>query len=193
MNYRTINNRLILKILLIVFIIYFLPDSVLGDDYSSYPTGLLPPTEEEKKLIEKEWKEIDIVSPNEIAIDRINKKRRQENLPELNKEELELIWEDNIDKIKRESDLNIQHLPDYLPYIDNSKLPAFPPIRSQEEFGSCAPFSVTYYQLTHMVSLQKGWDNKNEDNHTKFSPKWTYNFINSGEPGGSSWYSTYKV
>ncbi len=193
MNYRTINNRLILKILLVAFIIGFLPDSVLGDDYGLYPTGLLPPTEEEKKLIEKEWVKIDKVSPNEIAIDRINKKRREENLPKLNKEEIELIWEDNIDKIEPESDLNSQQLPGYLPYIDNSKLPAFPPIRSQGSLGSCAPFSVTYYQLTHMVSLQEGWNNKNEENSTKFSPKWTYNFINSGNPGGTSWYSTYKV
>ena len=156
MNYPTINNRLFLKILLIVFIICFLPDSVLGDDYSSYHTGLLPPTEEEKKLIEKEWKKIDKVSPNEIAIDRINTKRQEKNLPELNKKEIELIWEDNIDKIKRESDLNSQQLPDYLPYVDNSKLPAFPPIRNQGELPSCVPFSVTYYQLTHMVSLQEG-------------------------------------
>ena len=154
MNYRTINNRLILKILLVAFIICFVPDSVLGDDYALYPTGLLPPTEEEKKLMEKEWKKIDKVIPNEIAIDRINKKRQEEYLPELNKKEIELIWEDNIDKIKRESDVKSQEFPNYLPYVDNSKLPAFPPIRSQESFPSCAPFSVTYYQLTHMVSLE---------------------------------------
>ena len=44
-----------------------------------------------------------------------------------------------------------------------------------------------------MVSLQEGWDNKNEDNPTKFSPKWTYNFINFGELYGVLWYATYKV
>jgi hypothetical protein len=138
-------------------------------------------------------KKIDKVRPNKIGTDRINKKRLEDNLPELNKEEIELIWEDNIDRITWESDLNSQQLPDYIPYVDNSKLPAFPPIRSQESLPSCAPFSVTYYQLTHMVSLQEGWNNKNEDNSTKFSPKWTYNFLNKGELYGVSWYTTYNL
>jgi hypothetical protein len=110
MNYRTINNRLILKILLVAFIICFVPDSVLGDDFALYPTGLLPPTEEEKKLMEKEWKKIDKVIPNEIAIDRINNRRREANLPELNQEEVELIWQDNIDELKREFGLNSRQL-----------------------------------------------------------------------------------
>jgi C1A family cysteine protease len=194
MKYRTFFNRFFLKFFYLVFIVCILPDSaLLGDDYRLYPTGLLPPTEEETKSIEKEWSEIHTVRPNKIAIDRINKKRQEKNLPELNKIEIELMWKDNIEKIKRESDLNSQQVPYYLPYVDNSKLPAFPPIRSQGGLGSCAPFSVTYYQLTHMVSLQEGWDNKNEDNHTKFSPKWTYNFINYGTNGGASWYSSYRV
>jgi Ca2+-binding RTX toxin-like protein len=193
MNYRKILERLILILLFCAFKICFLPVSIFGEDFGLYPTGLLPPTEEEKILMEKEWRKIDTVSPNEIAIDRINKKRQEENLPELNQEEVELIWQDNIDEIKRESVLNSRQLPEYLPFVDNSKLPAFPPIRSQESFPSCAPFSVTYYQLTHMVSLQEGWNNKNEDNSTKFSPKWTYNFLNKGELYGVSWYSTYNL
>lgn len=193
MNSNKIIKGLFLNILSCTFIICFFSGPVLGNDYISYPTGLLPPTEEEKKLIEKEWKEIDIVRPNKIAIDRINKKRKEKYLPELSKEETELLWKENIEKIRRESDILGQQLSEYLPSVDNSELPAFPPIRSQGSLGSCAPFSVTYYQLTHMVGLQEGWDNKNEDNHTKFSPKWTYNFINYGTNGGSSWFSTYRV
>jgi C1A family cysteine protease len=193
MNPLKIIKGLALNILSFAFIIGFFPGPILGNDYTSYPTGLLPPTEEEKKLIEKEWREIDTVRPNKIAIDRINKKRKEKYLPELSQEEIELIWKENIEKIGREPDILGQQLSEYLPSVDNSELPAFPPIRSQGSLGSCAPFSVTYYQLTHLVSLQEGWDNKNEDNHTKFSPKWTYNFINYGQPGGASWYATYKV
>ena len=77
MNYRDIIEKPILKILLSAFIICFLPGAILGNDYRLYPTGLLPPTEEEKILIEKEWKKIDTVSPNEIAIDRPNKNARK--------------------------------------------------------------------------------------------------------------------
>ena len=193
MNYRNIIERPISKILLYAFIIFFLPSSILGQDYRLYPTGLLPPTEEEKRLMEKEWKKIDAVRPNEIAIGRINKQRRETNLPELNKEEVELVWQDNIDALKRKSGLDRHLLPEYLSSVDNSILPAFPPIRSQESFPSCAPFSVTYYQLTHMAGLIEGWNNKNEDNSTKFSPKWSYNFLNKGELYGVSWYTTYNL
>ncbi len=182
----------IFKIPLAVFIFCLLPVSILGQDHRLPPTGLLPPTEEEKKLMEKEWKKIDTVSPNEIAIDRISKEREVQNLPKLRKEDVKFIWKDNVDRLKHESDLNTQLLPDYLPSVDNSKLPAFPPIRSQESLPSCAPFSVTYYQLTHMVSLKEGWNNKNEDNSTKFSPKWTYNFLNQGELKGVGWYTIYN-
>ncbi len=66
--------------------------------------------------------------------------------------------------------------------VDNSELPCFPPIRDQGNLGSSKSFATTYYQLTHNVGLQLGWDNKNEDNTTKFSPKWTYNFLNAGSP-----------
>jgi hypothetical protein len=54
MNYRTINKRLVPKILLVAILICFLPDQILGKDYPLYPTGLLLPTEEEKELMEKE-------------------------------------------------------------------------------------------------------------------------------------------
>jgi len=76
--------------------------------------------------------------------------------------------------------------------VDNSQLPGFPPIRNQEN-GSCCPFSVTYYQLTHEVSLVKGWDNKNENNSTKFSPQWTYTLANGIDGGGVGWGDAYRI
>ena len=69
--------------------------------------------------------------------------------------------------------------------VDNSALLAFPPIRSQGSQGSCAAFSTTYYQMTHMTAFARGWDAKNGGDAFRFSPKWTYNLVNSGGDNGS--------
>jgi C1A family cysteine protease len=73
--------------------------------------------------------------------------------------------------------------------VDNSTLDAFPPVRSQGSIGSCACFSTTYYTMTHMTGLARGWNNKNTADTQKFSPKWTYNMINGGGDNGS-WITT---
>jgi C1A family cysteine protease len=70
-------------------------------------------------------------------------------------------------------------------YADNSTLNAFPPIRSQDSQGSCAAFSTTYYQMTHMTALARDWDARNGSDAFHFSPKWTYNMINGGSDNGS--------
>ena len=62
-------------------------------------------------------------------------------------------------------------------YADNSALNAFPPIRNQGSQGSCAAFSTTYYQMTHMTALARDWDARNGSDAFHFSPKWTYNMI----------------
>lgn len=69
--------------------------------------------------------------------------------------------------------------------VDNSKLNAFPPIRNQGSQGSCAAFSSTYYQMTHMTALARGWDAKNGGDRYRFSPKWTYNLMNGGGDNGT--------
>lgn len=69
--------------------------------------------------------------------------------------------------------------------VDNSALLAFPPIRSQGAQGSCAAFSTTYYQMTHMTAFARGWDAKNGGDAFRFSPKWTYNMVNGGGDNGS--------
>jgi hypothetical protein len=76
---------------------------------------------------------------------------------------------------------------------DNSLLPEFPEIRSQGSIGSCTTFALTYYQLTYTVGHKYGWNNKNANNDTKFSPKWVYNMINEGVDQGSSPGEAYAV
>ena len=72
--------------------------------------------------------------------------------------------------------------------IDNSQLPAFPPIRSQGRLGSCAAFSTIYYQATHMIGMARGWDQSGAQNSNdyRFAPNWGYNMLNHGRDGGSS-------
>lgn len=74
---------------------------------------------------------------------------------------------------------------DFLPdTVDNSQLPSFPPIINQGKLNSCTAVSSTYYQLTHMVGLVRGWDQKSGNNPKRFSPAWTYNLTNNGDNTG---------
>lgn len=78
-------------------------------------------------------------------------------------------------------------------YVDNSQLPHFPVVRSQGSLGSCVAFAASYYLLTFEVGAREGWNNKNNDNTTKFSPKFIYNFVNGGGNGGSAFGSPYPI
>lgn len=69
--------------------------------------------------------------------------------------------------------------------VDNSTLNAFPPIKNQGSQGSCGAFSSTYYQMTHMTALARGWNAKTGGDSTHFSPKWTYNMMNGGGDNGT--------
>ena len=68
--------------------------------------------------------------------------------------------------------------------VDNSTLPCFPPIFFQGELNSCTSVAVTYYQLTHMTGLVRGWDQKRAGAQ-RFSPLWTFNLINGGNNHGT--------
>ncbi|MBN1897348.1 MAG: chitobiase/beta-hexosaminidase C-terminal domain-containing protein [Spirochaetes bacterium] len=132
------------------------------------------------------------VKPNKLYLERLNKWRKLKGLKpvdnivpapfgkEINAEDY--IIENNIKGFKSRDPVVKAGLPSY---VDNSTLQYFPPIRTQGSIGSCACFSTTYYQMTHMVGLLRGWDNKNGDNNYKFSPRFTYNMVNGGSDSGS--------
>ncbi len=118
---------------------------------------------------------------NNIGLERVNKYREENGLSPLpESSSVELGQEAVVSPIQRSSLLLSASVA--LPNkIDNSALPAFPPISDQGNFGYCGSFAVTYYQMTHMVALQKGWNTKNDpDNSKKFSPKFTGNLTNGG-------------
>lgn len=67
----------------------------------------------------------------------------------------------------------------------------FPPIRSQVG-GSCVAWATTYYQFTYQAARLNNWDAKHDDSKV-FSPKYTWNFYNSGQNIGVSASNCYKV
>ena len=78
--------------------------------------------------------------------------------------------------------------------VDNSTLQYFPGIRNQGSLGSCAAFSVTYYTMTYMTALARGWDvSDTGDNTNKFSPKWVYNMVNGGSDVGATVTDVFQV
>lgn len=78
------------------------------------------------------------------------------------------------------------------PYVDNSLLKYFPPIRSQGSLLSCGPFSGTYYTMTYMNALARDLDAKS-DSANQLSPKWTFNMLNGGQNTGSWYYRAYEI
>lgn len=84
----------------------------------------------------------------------------------------------NKDKAAQDKQNPAGPLPDF---VDNSKLPCFPPVTSQGGTGACAVFAACYYQMTHMAGLANGYNNKTSKS-TVFAPNWTMNF-GVGGPG----------
>lgn len=166
----------------------------------------------ESTEIEKSWAKNNIlvtrqINLNELAVERINERRKDLKKGLLDKSIAvdigqEVLANDyniflgrydnaSINKETIDSAISTDDLPIS---VDNSKLDCFPPIRDQKPLGSCASFSTTYYAMTHMTALVRGWSEKdNNDNTIKFSPKWTYNMANGGKDEGTSIYGVYQV
>ena len=154
-------------------------------------TGLRPPTAAERVWMDENWTKVGAVHLNPLGVERVNTERRirgQAALP--------LTAVPHGAEVQPWSRLQAQAIGDngaLPPAVDNSALPSFPPVRSQGSIGSCASFSTTYYVGTHMLGLARGWNNKNNDNATKLSPKWTYAMVNDGEDHGSWFTETIEV
>ncbi len=154
-------------------------------------TGLRPPTAAEQAWMDENWTKVGAVQLNQLGVERVNTERRIRGQAALPLTAVPLGTE-----VRPWSRFQTQAVGDngaLPPAVDNSTLPSFPPVRRQGSIGSCASFSTTYYVGTHMLGLARGWNNKNNDNTTKLSPKFTYAMVNDGEDQGSWFTETIEV
>jgi C1A family cysteine protease len=161
----------------------------------SLGTGLLPPTKQQLKTIETTWERILQVHPNKIGTARIKvAMEKQGKVASFNQTDREgelvtAVGKDTKDVLISAEQPKLYELPSY---VDNSKLPSFPPIRSQGGLGSCVSWAAGYYQASQEIGFVKGRNNKDSDEGI-ISPKWIYNMVNFGENQGSTIYDNYIV
>jgi len=173
-------------------------------------TGDKELTAESKKWMEKNMIKTNGVSIrlNELGLKRVNEHRKSKNQKQIDTKLVKEIGDevaaempgsDNISRSKSTNSSNMAvnqaanniTLPNS---VDNSELKYFPPIRTQGSLGSCAAFSSTYYQMTHMAALEMDWNVKdNNDNSNKFSPKWSFNLANGNTDYGSDIVEVCKI
>ncbi|MBD7912423.1 dockerin type I domain-containing protein [Clostridium cibarium] len=180
---------------------------------NEYIGGLKGPSVEEENWIKENMIETKSVLPNKSAIERINKSRESKGLnPKTNLKTANFGQEvspaDSSDKTTlSESNLSIAAYTDgnslstdtltssdFPVSVDNSTSKYYPGEETQGSIGSCSAMSSTYYQASYMTALARNWDLKSDKNYSKkLSPKWTYNFINSGMDEGSNTSEAYTL
>ena len=172
--------------------VLFLTQAVAGQNRDADPhaTGALRPTEAQRGWADRHMATAGRVRPNDLALTRLNAERRRKGLNDLAGIEAAPLGSEALPADLTQAAATPEAAP---AYVDNSTLPAFPPIRSQGSLSSCAQFSAIYYTLTHMTALARGWDAKGGGDAACFSPKWTYNVVNGGSNVGSWHYDAYAI
>jgi len=162
---------------------------------SNHPTGLKEPTAEGIEWLNDQFPKVTDINLNELALERINQDRRNLSLPSITGKNVTLAQKGGEGTFDFASpEVGAGYLKSLLPRcVDNSQSPAFPPIGDQGSLGSCAAFATTYYQYTYEQNLALGRDASGGNTAFIFSPKWTYNLVNSGVDRGSSPYDIYDV
>jgi hypothetical protein len=166
--------------------------------------GLRENTPAEEAWMKKNFPKTKKVRPNKLALDRVNAERESKGLPHLKESDV------NLAPIGEESDVEGAAKPGSggtttttttettgtatatPSSVDNSTLPAFPPV-GRQLVGSCVAYATTYYQFTHETALVRGWNAKTGGTSFYFSPKWTYNMINNGVDQGSGTGNAYPL
>ncbi len=79
--------------------------------------------------------------------------------------------------------------------VDISQDPRFPAVGNQGRQGSCAAWAVTYYNEGWTQAKDNNWTDAHTGNNDSqlMSPAWTYNQVNGGTDGGSSFYANFEV
>lgn len=155
-------------------------------------TGLKAVTKKELLSMQRDlgMRRIKGVRPNALGLKRANAERRKRGLDELTVTPKEAGKETVVDQ--ELNDFSGSALNDGTDFfagvvpaaVDNSKLAAFPPIRSQT-VNNCVGWAMGYYQQSHNHALTLGYANNTTDQTTKCSPKFLYNMINNGVDSGA--------
>lgn len=173
-------------------------------------TGLLPPTAEDLAWARKHLIIGRSVKLNALGLERINAAAAETGKARISAAGLIVVpFGSEVEGLTEEQEAAAEPaptgkvrtgaatnpiLPLSLPAsVDNSLLNAFPPIGNQGGLNTCVPFSVTYYTLTHMISLANGINAKTGGSTTWLSPKFVYNLFNGGQDGGGSVYTAMQV
>ncbi|MDX9785281.1 MAG: PKD domain-containing protein [Desulfobacterales bacterium] len=182
----------------------------LGSDTAAFSqddgyrmTGLPELTQEDIEWQNTHMLRVKKVKINQRGLERINQyrqKRAQRKMTDkdvsvvpLGKEIEGVVGAPKDDSVIS-SDSSTTTMPAALPpYVDNSALKFFPPIRSQGSLPSCGAFSGTYYAMTYMNAMARDLDAKTGGESLQLSPKWTYNMINGGALVGSWYYQAYDI
>ncbi len=155
-------------------------------------TGLKPITKTELLSMQKNlgMRRIKEVKPNSLGLTRANEERRKRGLPGLNitprPHGKETVSDQELNDFSGgATPSGTDFFAGVLPAaVDNSKLYAFPPIRSQT-VNNCVGWAMGYYQQSHNLALTLGYANNTTDQTTKCSPKFLYNMINGGVDNGA--------
>lgn len=154
-----------------------------------HATGLVRPTAQQVNWMQANAQRVQAVQHNSLALQRMNATRQARGLAPMSAAPVPFGSEVVPVGVAGPAALTTTVDVGLPAAVDNSTLPAFPPIRSQGGIGSCACWASAYYMGTHMMGLARGLNNKNDaDNTTKLSPKWCYNMINGGADQGS-WFT----
>ncbi|WP_010246472.1 discoidin domain-containing protein [Acetivibrio cellulolyticus] len=147
--------------------------------------------EESEDLINEKVKESskEVIKPNALAIERINKERQSKGLSKLVESAIAGSTSTLTNTAFRSQDVTTNSLSSTYSvspkYVDNSKLKYFPPIMVAGLHNTCVSSASCYYQYTYMMAMAKNLDVRNDpENKLKFSPKWIYNLLNKGENDG---------
>ena len=177
------------------------PPARRPDDRDPHMTGLRPPTKEELAWDRQHAVRVRRVRLNSLGLKRINAARKKKGLRPLDTKTVEVVPIGSEVDGATESDgaadggaPSGEALPGTLPAaVDNSTLKYFPPTDTQGSLPSCAQWAGVYYAGTYAYAWAHDIDAKNGDESTRFSPKWTYNMVNSGELNGSGYTTAYRI
>lgn len=175
--------------------LYVVPASAAGSkstdpmDYGEGLTGEIPPTQEELQWIEENMVHTAGSGLNPLGIERVNEECEKQGMEQYDSSMTvefgeEAISEEETKRLRSaRQQLPMEALPSSVDNMNDEKTKNyFPPIVRQIG-SSCAAYSTTYYIMTYMNAMAKGY-NVTADSSKILSPRFTYNLGNSGRDAG---------